>query len=486
MPFINTVDINGEIYNLGNLTDGYYTVDLPKTLRKNDVFILQGDVVDSLDKDGDELHNKPLSAYQGKYLNAKIDVEIQSSADRTKTISKDLNEEISRSKDEDTKLGERIDNERDRAQSQEGVLNTKIINENERAVRIENQIKEDLFSLIDSNSYQHREFDNKISQLTTDMGTNDENTLSSAKSYTDAKDTAMGKRVKAIEDNYLKDSDKIALQDAINTEKGRMDAFMASAEIGDAAIDTLKELQDYIASDKTAATTLTNKVGSLEITVGKAAEGNNPATGLVKKVADNTTAIATNLQVAKDYTDEKIIGLGIGNYAKKSDLNNHTSNVNIHITADERTKWNAAEQNAKDYADNNFIKDENGVITKAKLAQEVLTYIDDVSTLTTNGNWTYVKMKNGTVIAWGSFTQTATLKNGLNTDLTISSTYPSGIFSQVPTCIPNLYINGGAILQYNKSAGTKTKTPELGVCFFGGSDVEVTIYSDYIVFGKWK
>ena len=95
-------------------------------------------------------------------------------------------------------------------------------------------------------------------------------------------------------------------------------------------------------------------------------------------------------------------------------------------------------------------------------------------------------MKNGTVIAWGSFTQTATLKNGLNTDLIISSTYPSGIFSQVPTCIPNLYINGGAILQYNKSAGTKTKTPELGVCFFGGSDVEVTIYSDYIVFGKWK
>ena len=209
---------------------------------------------------------------------------------------------------------------------------------------------------------------------------------------------------------------------------------------------------------------------------------------LLNSGCDSYPAILPDIynKIAKDYTDEKIIGLGIGNYAKKSDLNNHTSNVNIHITADERTKWNAAERNAKDYADNNFIKDENGVITKAKLAQEVLTYIDDVSTLTTNGNWTYVKMKNGTVIAWGSFTQTATLKNGLNTDLTISSTYPSGIFSQVPTCIPNLYINGGAILQYNKSAGTKTKTPELGVCFFGGSDVEVTIYSDYIVFGKWK
>ena len=191
MPFINTVDINGEIYNLGNLTDGYYTVDLPKTLRKNDVFRLQRDVVDRLDKEGDELHNKPLSAYQGKSLNEKIDAEIQRSADRTTTISKDLNKEISRSKDEDAKLGERIDNERSRAQSQEGVLDVKISNENERAVRIEKQIKEDLFSLIDSNSSQHREFDNKISQLTTDMGTNDENTLSSAKSYTDDKDTAI-------------------------------------------------------------------------------------------------------------------------------------------------------------------------------------------------------------------------------------------------------------------------------------------------------
>ena len=99
-------------------------------------------------------------------------------------------------------------------------------------------------------------------------------------------------RVSTIEGDYLKTADKTALQTAIDTEKGRMDTFLASAEVGDAAIDTLKELQDYITTHGEAAATLTTKVGTLETTVGKAAEGENPATGLVKSVADNASAIA--------------------------------------------------------------------------------------------------------------------------------------------------------------------------------------------------
>lgn len=186
-------------------------------------------------------------------------------------------------------------------------------------------------------------------------------------------DKPLKSRVKAIEDDYLKAADKTALQSAIDTEKGRMDAFMASAEIGDAAIDTLKELQDYIASDKTAATTLTTKVGALETTVGKAAEGENPATGLVKSVADNAAAITaekvraegventlteadtTNLQAAKDYADKKITDLGIGDYAKKADLDSHTGNTVVHITADERTKWNAAEGKAHEHTNKDLL-----------------------------------------------------------------------------------------------------------------------------------
>lgn len=43
------------------------------------------------------------------------------------------------------------------------------------------------------------------------------------------------------------------LGEAIATEKGRIDAFFASAEIGEAAIDTLKEIQDEINSDNEGA-----------------------------------------------------------------------------------------------------------------------------------------------------------------------------------------------------------------------------------------
>ena len=170
--------------------------------------------------------------------------------------------------------------------------------------------------------------------------------------------------VNAIKADYLKAADKTALQNAIDTEKGRLDTFLNSAEVGEAAVDTLKEIQDYIDTHGEAAATLTTKVGALETTVGKAAEGENPATGLVKGVADNAAAIATeksraegveatlaqadtdNLAAAKKYADDKITDLGIGDYAKKADLDTHTGNSDIHITADERTKWNAAEGKA--------------------------------------------------------------------------------------------------------------------------------------------
>lgn len=127
-------------------------------------------------------------------------------------------------------------------------------------------------------------------------------TKAEAQAMADAKDTAIQ-----------------AAKDAADAAQADIDAFLAAAETGDAAIDTLKELQDYIDTHGKAASTLTTKVGTLETTVGKAAEGENPATGLVKDVADNAAAIvaertraegkeselaaadATNLQTAQGY-----------------------------------------------------------------------------------------------------------------------------------------------------------------------------------------
>lgn len=193
-------------------------------------------------------------------------------------------------------------------------------------------------------------------------------TKTEAQGYADAKDTdiaaakasgdnaqkdvnALTTRVKTIEDDYLKAADKTELANSIKDVKEDVDAFFAAADVGDTAIDTLKELQDYINTHGEAATTLTNKVGALETTVGKAAEGENPATGLVKAIADEidrakgveatlTQADSDNLQAAKDYADGKITALGIGDYAKQADLDSHTSNTTAHITAAERTAWN--------------------------------------------------------------------------------------------------------------------------------------------------
>ena len=179
-----------------------------------------------------------------------------------------------------------------------------------------------------------------------------------------AADTALSNRVKAIEDDYLKASDKTELAKSIADVKSDVDTFLNAADIGGEAIDTLKEIQNYISSDGTAAAEMTGKIGALETTVGKAADGENPATGLVKAVADNTSAIAAeksraegaeadlaqadidNLAAAKKYADDAITALKIGDYAKQSDLDAHTGDTTVHITAEERTKWNTAEGKA--------------------------------------------------------------------------------------------------------------------------------------------
>ena len=82
-------------------------------------------------------------------------------------------------------------------------------------------------------------------------------------------DTALKGRVKAIEDDYLKAADKIELQGNIDTVSGvanaaktKIDTFMAAADVSDKAVDTLKEIQDYITSDGTAAQKMTQDIAA--------------------------------------------------------------------------------------------------------------------------------------------------------------------------------------------------------------------------------
>lgn len=103
------------------------------------------------------------------------------------------------------------------------------------------------------------------------------------KAKTDAtyNDTALVGRVTAIEEDYLKGADKTALETAINTEKGRLDTFLNAAEVGDAAVDTLKEIQTYISTHGEAADEMVKNIAAnkaaieAEATTARAAEKKN-------------------------------------------------------------------------------------------------------------------------------------------------------------------------------------------------------------------
>ena len=270
MPFINTIDINGEVYNLGNLSDGYHIVDLPKSLKRNDIFILQGDVVDSLNDTLEDMpHNKPLSAYQGKTLDEKISAESQSSTDRAATITQNLNDEISRSTNKDNDLDTKIDTEIQRASDTENTLATNLNAEITRAKDAEKVITDNL-------------------NAETTRATKAENTL------TTNLNSEISRATQAESD----------LNTAINTEKSRIDAFLAAADTGDKAIDTLKEIQNYIDTYGEAVAEMTTNIGknatdikALQDSVGA---GGSSSTGLFKAIADAESS-------AKSYADDNFI-----------------------------------------------------------------------------------------------------------------------------------------------------------------------------------
>lgn len=103
------------------------------------------------------------------------------------------------------------------------------------------------------------------------------------KAKTDATydDTALAGRVTVIEGDYLKGADKTEVKNEIKTERDRLDAFLNAAEVGDAAVDTLKEIQTYISTHGTAADEMVKNIAAnkaaieAEATTARAAEKKN-------------------------------------------------------------------------------------------------------------------------------------------------------------------------------------------------------------------
>ena len=175
MPYINTIDINGTIYNLENLTDGNHVVDLP-ALQKDDTFVLQGDVVDNLTG---RYANKPLSAQQGFVLKSKddeLDNKISNLTTNTSNKDKELDNKITKLSEDTSKKDTELDNKID--------------------------------ALSNNSSQQDAALDAKISKLREDMGTNDASTLSSANTYADGQCSAALTSAKGYTDNAVSESKK--------------------------------------------------------------------------------------------------------------------------------------------------------------------------------------------------------------------------------------------------------------------------------------
>lgn len=84
---------------------------------------------------------------------------------------------------------------------------------------------------------------------------------------------------------------------AIKTEKERMDAFMLSAEVGEAAVDTLKEIQSYITSDGAAAAKMAEDIATAQA-AAQAAQGEVDALeGVVAGVKTTAEAAATKTEL---------------------------------------------------------------------------------------------------------------------------------------------------------------------------------------------
>ena len=95
-----------------------------------------------------------------------------------------------------------------------------------------------------------------------------------------------------------------------NTAKQRIDTFLADADMSASAVDTLAELQTYMAGDASAATELVNRVGTLETNVADASSKIANLDSSYKAAdtqirADYAAADASVLKDAKDYADQQ-------------------------------------------------------------------------------------------------------------------------------------------------------------------------------------
>jgi hypothetical protein len=334
MPYINTIDINGVIYTLENLTDGNNIVTLPE-LSKDDIFVLRGNIVDNTSSTST---TQPLSARQGKLLRDDLNAEITNRTNDVNleesrataaenTLTTNLNSEITRAKAAEKVLTDNlakevsdrttaVSTEKSRAESAENTLTTNLNNEITRAKKAEAdelaraQAAEKV--LTDNLSAEVTRATNKENEINTAL-TNEVSRATGAENTLTSNLNSEIARAKAAES---------ANSTAISTEKSRaegvesglasriatMEVFFKEADI-DASqdfIDTLKEIQSYIESDKTGAAAMT---ASIQTNATAIATEKSRAEGAETTLQSNINAEATTARAAEKANADAISAL---------------------------------------------------------------------------------------------------------------------------------------------------------------------------------
>ena len=164
-------------------------------------------------------------------------------------------------------------------------------------------------------------------------------------------DTVEGSVAKTVKDAVAAEQTRAEGKEQANATaiagvKSRVDAFLAAAEVGDAAVDTLKEIQTYITTHGSAADQMVKDIAANkkavedEATRAKTAEGTN-ATAISDeatraKAAEKANADAIAAETTRAETAEKANADAIAEL-KKADY--------AGITSEKIAQWDAAQPN---------------------------------------------------------------------------------------------------------------------------------------------
>lgn len=499
MPYINTIDINGVIYTLENLTDGNNIVTLP-TLSRDDVFVLRGNIVNNTSSTST---TQPLSANQGKVLRDALNAEIQNrtndvnleeerATEAERVLTENLNKEI-------TNRTNDVDAEETRATNAENTLTTNLNAEITRAKKAEadelaraqaaekvladNLAKEVSDRTNDVNSEEARALaaekvltDNLSAEVA--RATNKENEINTALANeisraTSAESTLTSNLNSEITRAKAAES---ANSTAISTEKSRaegvesglasriatMEAFFKEADI-DASqdfIDTLKEIQSYIESDTTGAAAMTASIQANKTAIeteksrAEGVEGTlqDDLDALDRKMAelqetlvDGNEPSFTTIYIQSEDANSGALIVPADNVTTEEHqlavlhfdgVHGDESVILRHIECVE--SWDAAN---KGYVDG-LVSDIDERISTLEAPAD---YIIEQGT---SGSWTYRKWNSGVSECWGVLTGTAS-PSDVDSNIAgfsvfdVSWNFPDDLFISTPNVTYNCNIGDG-------------------------------------------